>query len=426
MGTQGKQRQGAEGKLSSCARTAGLVAGADHSMLAATSSLRAGRSLRPRLLRSLSTAAKDWPSFLTPPTTTHEAVDVLETESEDIHFNLATEEYIFEHVNVCNPLLFLWRNTPAIIMGKHQNPWKECRVQLIEEDGIALARRPTGGGCVYRDLGDSGFSFVNPHASAEDASDFKTFNNEVLLDALTRFGIEGEMSGRNDLTVGGRKVSGSAYRLRVGNADGEGRRSLHHGTMLLNLDLTALGKYLSPNKLKMQSKGVSSVAARVLNLSELVPSMDHAGFCNAAAAAFAAKWSGHTVNRRVLAVSELERIPKLMELYKGYSEWEWRFGKSPSFSHSLEHKFDWALLDVHVDVVKGVITNGRVFSDCLVPPFIDALNHELSSGTKTTYDVAGIADLCARTRVRLGDDESLRIARDQYLPQLQEWLSAEI
>merc|ERR1719271_962099 len=116
-------------------------------------------------------------------------------------------------------------------------------------------------------------------------------NNGVLLDALARFGIKGEMSGRNDLTVDGRKVSGSAYKLRIGSTAGEGRRSLHHGTMLINLDLTALGKYLSPNKLKMQSKGVASVAARVLNLSELVPSMDHAGFCNAAAAAFEAKWS---------------------------------------------------------------------------------------------------------------------------------------
>jgi len=397
-------------------------------MSLASSSLRAGL-FRPRHLvplRSLRTATTEWPAFLTPPTIPNKAVDILEVESEDILFNLAMEEYIFEHVNVCNPLLLLWRNRPCIIMGKHQNPWKECRVQLIEEDGITLARRPTGGGCVYRDLGDSGFSFMNPYASAEDMSDYKTMNNGVLLDALTSFGIEGEMSGRNDLTVNGRKVSGSAYKLRTGNSAGEGRRSLHHGTMLLNLDLTALGKYLSPNKLKMQSKGTASVAARVLNLNEMVPSMDHAGFCNAAAAAFEAKWSGHAVNRHVLAVSELESIPKLMEIYRRYSDWEWRFGQSPNFSHTLEHKFDWALMDVHVDIAKGMITSGRVFSDCLVPAFIDALNQELSSGTKTTYDVAGIADLCARTRVRLGDDESLRTARDEYLPQLQEWLSTDI
>ena len=106
---------------------------------------------RPLATRSMST----WPSFLAPPSSS--AIDILETESHDINFNLATEEYLFEHVLQRNPSLFLWRNTPSIIMGKHQNPWKECRVQEMEADGISLARRPTGGGCVYRDLGDFQF-----------------------------------------------------------------------------------------------------------------------------------------------------------------------------------------------------------------------------------------------------------------------------
>lgn len=255
-------------------------------------------------------------------------------------------------------------------------------------------------------------------------------NNGVLLDALAHFGVEAEMSGRNDLIVGGRKVSGSAYKLRVGNAAGKGRRSLHHGTMLLNVDLSALGRYLSPNKLKMQSKGIASVASRVLNLSEVAPAIDHSGFCDAAASAFEAKWAGQAASRRVLATSDLERIPELMEIYARYSKWEWRFGASPSFSHSLERKFDWALVDVHVDVAKGLVTGGRVYSDCLVPPLIDALNEELGEGLRggppITYDVPGISELCARVHARLGDDESLRAARDDYLPELQAWLSAEI
>merc|ERR1712216_340817 len=103
-----------------------------------------------------------------------------------------------------------------------------------------------------------------------------------------------------------------------------------------------------------------------------------------------------------------------MAIYERYAAWEWRFGSSPSFSHSLERKFDWALVDVHVDVQKGLITGGRVFSDCLVPPLIDAFNEELSAG-------AGFAELCARVRARLGDDESLRVARDEYLPELHAW-----
>jgi lipoate-protein ligase A len=356
--------------------------------------------------------------------------------NRDINFNLATEEYLFEHVEQRNPSLFLWRNRPAIILGKNQNPWKECRVQEMEADGVALARRPTGGGCVYRDLGDTGFSFITPHSSFEDQRDFKTMNNDVLLDALSRFGIEAEASGRNDLVVaGGRKISGSAWRIGS-TASGKSHRILHHGTMLLDVDLGALGRYLSPNKLKMESKGIASVAARVVNLVEEAPEIDHAGFCDAAAAAFEAKHPGRSPNRQTLAVADLEKIPELMAIYERYAAWEWRFGSSPSFSHSLERKFDWALVDVHVDVQKGVITGGRVFSDCLVPPLIDAFNDELSSAASEAsaegslgsiaYDVAGVAELCARVRARLGDDEGTRVARDEYIPQLQEWLSAEI
>ena len=260
-------------------------------------------------------------------------------------------------------------------------------------------------------------------------------NNDVLLDALSRFGIEAEASGRNDLVVaGGRKISGSAWRIGS-TASGKSHRILHHGTMLLDVDLGALGRYLSPNKLKMESKGIASVAARVVNLVEEAPEIDHAGFCDAAAAAFEAKRPGRSPNRQTLAVADLEKIPELMAIYERYAAWEWRFGSSPSFSHSLERKFDWALVDVHVDVQKGVITGGAS-SQIALCRLIDAFNDELSSAASEAsaegslgsiaYDVAGVAELCARVRARLGDDEGTRVARDEYIPQLQEWLSAEI
>ena len=178
-----------------------------------------------------------WPSFLTQEK--GKAIDVITAESNNILFNLATEEYIFEHCEVVNPILFLWRNTPTIIIGKHQNPWKECHVQKLDDDGVILARRKSGGGCVYQDLGNSVFSFINPVTDFAK-EDFKTMNNEMLLGAIRKFGIEGEVSGRNDLQVDGKKISGSAYKLKLGRSDGSGRRSLHHGTMLLDLELGAL------------------------------------------------------------------------------------------------------------------------------------------------------------------------------------------
>ena len=182
--------------------------------------------------------------------------------------------------------MFLWRNQPTIIIGKHQNPWKECHVQKLEQDGVILARRKSGGGCVYQDLGNSVFSFINP-ISDFSKQDFKTLNNEVLINSLSSFGIKAEASGRNDMVVDGKKISGSAYKLKLGKSNGEGRRSLHHGTMLLNLDLNALSRYLNPNKKKLESKGVSSVISRVMNLSEVAPHIDHDNFCSALEAAFA-------------------------------------------------------------------------------------------------------------------------------------------
>ena len=198
--------------------------------------------------RSFSTTVS-FPSFLTEEK--GKGIDILYAESQDILFNLATEEYMYEHINIANPVLFLWRNKPTIIIGKHQNPWKECRVQLLEQDGVVLARRKSGGGCVYQDLGNSVFSFLNPIADFSK-EDYKTMNNEVLLAGLRKLGIkDAEATGRNDLCVGGRKVSGSAYKLSLGKRDGSGRKALHHGTMLLDLDLTALERYLSPNKAKL-------------------------------------------------------------------------------------------------------------------------------------------------------------------------------
>ena len=122
----------------------------------------------------------------------------------------------------------------------------------------------------------------------------------MLLNSLKSFGVVGEASGRNDLTVDGKKVSGSAYKLKLGKKDGSGKRSLHHGTMLLDLELGALGKYLNPNKKKLESKGVSSVISRVMNLKEAVPTITHDSFNVALEQAFRQKWENQQVNRTVL------------------------------------------------------------------------------------------------------------------------------
>ena len=235
-------------------------------------------------------------------------------------------------------------------------------------------------------------------------------NNDVLLGALkTGFGLEAKASGRNDLVIEHegleKKISGSAYKLKLGDSKtGEGRRSLHHGTMLLDLELSALGSYLNPSKAKLQSKGVESVVSRVINLKQLNESIDHDSFCDAVEKAFIRKWdTGAGINKRTLTVKELEDIPRLMEIYKESENWEWRFGETPQFQNSLEKKFDWALVDFQFNVAHGLIKDGKCFSDCLVPAYIEAINEILGSG-KITYDVAGMKNLCSQLRAKFEDN----------------------
>ena len=148
---------------------------------------------------------------------------------------------------------------------------------------------------MYHDLGNSVFSFLNPVADF-GKTDYKTMNNDILINSLLAFNVQAEASGRNDLCVEGRKVSGSAYKLSLGKRDGNGRKSLHHGTMMLDLELDALSKYLNPNKAKLLSKGVTSVVSRVLNLKEKVPGINHERYSEALAQAFRDKWREKKAN----------------------------------------------------------------------------------------------------------------------------------
>lgn len=120
----------------------------------------------------------------------------------------------------------------------------------MKKDGVIVSRRKSGGGAVYQDLGNTCFSFFTPYKKDEQY-DYRSANNEIIIDALVKLGIKGEVSGRNDLVVDGKKFSGSAYRLALGNKHGVGRKALHHGTIMFSVDFKALQKYLNPNKKKL-------------------------------------------------------------------------------------------------------------------------------------------------------------------------------
>ena len=310
------------------------------------------------------------------------ALKVLVSTTTNPFFNLATEEWLFRSGDISGHTLFLWRNEPTVVIGRCQNPWKECNVQAMQDKGVHLARRSSGGGAVYQDLGNTNFTFL----SSTDNFD-KLRNSGLIIDALKQWGLTATTSGRNDIVVGPAdaplKISGAAYKLSP-------PRALHHGTLLIDVDMTALAGLLNPNKLKLQSKGVASVAARVTNLSTLDAAITHETLSAAVIDAFCRHYGSAPVAPTLLDQSFLQQQAALKETYEAIRDEKWRFGETPEFSHVLEGRFEspapWGTIDVHINSRKGLILEAKVFSDSLYPQLIETLAAGLSG---VSYDAAG-------------------------------------
>ena len=177
----------------------------------------------------------------------------------DPHRNLATEAYLTETVPEDTCILYLWQNRHTVVIGRSQTAWRECRTTLLEQEGGVLARRLSGGGAVYHDMGNLNFTFSLPTAEYDLRR-----QQEVLVAACRRLGIPAECSGRNDILTGGRKFSGSSFYHHGG-------RSFHNGTLLIDVDMEKLGRYLAPSQGKLERKGVASVRSRVVTLTQVQP-----------------------------------------------------------------------------------------------------------------------------------------------------------
>ena len=283
-------------------------------------------------------------------------------------FNLATEDWIFQALDPDSHTLFLWRNSETVVIGRSQNPWVECKTDKMEDDDVFLARRQSGGGAVFHDLGNTNFTFLSPKDEYDQAANFT-----IIINALKSLGIEATLSGRNDMQVGDKKISGSAFKHAID-------RSFHHGTLLVNADMQKLGDYLNPHPLKLQAKGIKSVRSRVANLKEFNNTINHDLLSDAIIKAFC-DYYGQTVAVEELDEATLAKQPTLNKYYQQMADWDWRFGKTPEFSHRIETRFDWGLIDLHMDVKQAVITDVVIFSDALNVELIDDLKEALT-GTK--------------------------------------------
>ena len=289
---------------------------------------------------------------------------LLLSDSHDPWFNLAVEECIFRQMPATQHVLFLWRNADTVVIGRAQNPWKECNTRRMEQDNVRLARRSSGGGAVFHDLGNSCFTFMSGKPGYD-----KSISTEIVLDALRALGVQASASGRNDLIVetpaGPRKVSGSAYRETKD-------RGFHHGTLLLNADLSRLADYLNPDQKKLAAKGITSVRSRVANLVELLPAITHQQVSDAISNAFF-HYYGERVTPEIISPEKTPDLPGFAQTFARQSSWEWNFGQAPAFSHTLDERFTWGGVELHFDVEKGLITRAQIFTDSLNPLALESL-----------------------------------------------------
>ncbi|KAA5808141.1 lipoate--protein ligase [Thermoanaerobacterium thermosaccharolyticum] len=267
----------------------------------------------------------------------------------DPYFNLAAEEYLLKQFN--DECFMLWRNKPSIIIGKNQNALAEINLDYVKEHNIPVVRRLSGGGAVFHDLGNVNFTFI-VNDDLNGFSDFRRFT-QPIIDVLKKLSINAEFSGRNDITIDGKKISGNAqyyYKNRI----------LHHGTLLVSSNMIDLSAALKVRPVKFEDKGVKSVSKRVTNINEhLKEPIDIEEFINLIMNDIRQRTGGSGLYE--FTGEDIKNIEKLKN--EKYSTWEWNFGMSPDYSLKNEKKFLGGTLEVVLNVENGIIKDMKIYGD---------------------------------------------------------------
>jgi lipoate---protein ligase len=269
-------------------------------------------------------------------------------------------------------LLFLCSSHHGVFIGNNQNLWKECDTEKMKRDGVPLVRRDTGGGACYVDSGNRLFSFFEFNSKPNFKQHFPT-----LIDALNTLDLQGQtaqMQGSNDIVIGSKKVSGSAFTF-------DGSVFRHHGTILINVDKNRLSTYLTPSKMKLVSKGITSVSARISNLTDINPGITQEGFDQALIQAFHRATNSQSHSVTFLDESNFFTVIKNAEYYQAiydrYTSDEFIYNKNPEFTHKMEHRFSFGIVDISLTCTNNIIVSAEIFSDSLDLQLVEALKHVL-------------------------------------------------
>jgi lipoate-protein ligase A len=289
--------------------------------------------------------------------------------STDPYHNLAVEEYIFEKTQ--DNVFILWQNDKTVVIGKNQNINCELDFDFVNKNGIKVARRITGGGAVYHDLGNLNYSFIS--STGKEGIDFAYFTRPII-DALTALGVDARLTGRNDIEVEGKKISGNAQYSKNG-------RTLHHGTLLFDTDLSVLSSALRVDEEKIKSKAKKSTRSRVTNLKSLIPIKDINEFIDYLCSFIINKFSPETISEpNDEYITELEQ--------RNRSE-EWLFPKSSylsSFTVRKKKKYDFGIVDIELSMSGDIISDVKIYGDFFGTKDLSELSEKISGNSISEID----------------------------------------
>lgn len=301
---------------------------------------------------------------------------IIISDQYDPFLNRAVENHLVEHQASDTITLYLWKNQQTVVIGYNQNPFSECNVQLLLDEGGHLMRRGTGGGAVYHDLGNINFSFI------VDRKEYDVHKQlSVIQDALRSYGLETEISGRNDLTFEGRKFSGNAFAKGI-------RNNLHHGTILIKTDAEKMQRYLTVNPDKLKKNGVKSVASRIINLSEARPSLTSENIKQPLIDSFGKIYGQPSNHIDFKALCQNKDVVATRDWIASH---DFLFGRWEHFHTTKKAQFAWGgvAIDLHIDETLHTITQARIASDCLDTDIIgqaEALLMGCSTKTLPIFD----------------------------------------